>query len=92
MNDGRSFGEGCGAEAIFGRGDRSFIKKDVGPAKFLGFDLKTILGVVNRGSKSRENLQVGVEATSPDAVASRAGEGDLASASKEGSCQSDRAA
>ena len=50
VNGGRSFCEGCGAEAVFGGGDRCFVQQDISSAQFLGFDLKTVLVVVNRSS------------------------------------------
>ena len=56
VDDGRPFCEGCGAEAVFGSGDGRFIQQDIGSAQFLGFNLKAVFGVVNRGSESRKDL------------------------------------
>jgi len=91
VDDGRSYGEGCGAEAIFGRGDRSFIKKDVGPAELFCLNLQAILCVADLGAKGSEDLKMSIKASPSDSIATRAWQGNFSCAGEEGASQSDRA-
>jgi len=91
VDDGRTFCEGCCAEAVFGSCYGRFIQQNIGSAKLFCLNLQAILCVADLGAKGREDLKMSIKAPPSDSVATRAGQGDFACPGEEGASQSHRA-